>query len=285
MPALDIPVIAAIPNYNHGSSLAKLIPQILEQEYDGVVVCDDKSQDNTFDVVNSFDDDVELIAGSENVGAGANRNRVMQSRTLERLGTSIIHFMDADVSLDSKRTPKLLREVMDRPNLGLVGGLVRDDNGRQVVLNYGASICGLGRFIHAYATGRVVEAIEHSRRAAPRVAELLRTKLDFLLHDWPNTFEEPTARDVDWVIEANMAVRSDIFSDIGGFDPKLRFHEVQDFAMHLERRGLTCRFEPEVEVTQHAIAVRGTLQRRLEAMRASSRLVARYTLPSSMNQI
>ena len=47
----ELPVVAAIPNYNMGEHLRRLLPQVLAQHYDAVFVLDDASTDESADVV------------------------------------------------------------------------------------------------------------------------------------------------------------------------------------------------------------------------------------------
>ena len=49
--AKQLPVVAAIPNYNMGEHLRVLLPQVLSQRYDDIFVLDDASTDDSVDVV------------------------------------------------------------------------------------------------------------------------------------------------------------------------------------------------------------------------------------------
>jgi glycosyltransferase involved in cell wall biosynthesis len=57
----QLPVVAAIPNFNMADSLRRLIPQVMAQCYDAVYVLDDASTDHSFDVVNEFGSDVTMV--------------------------------------------------------------------------------------------------------------------------------------------------------------------------------------------------------------------------------
>lgn len=277
-PVKNIPVLAAIPNYNHGETLQHLLPQVLAQEYDGVVVCDDASSDMTPDVLAAYRGDVEVIAGDQNVGAGANRNRVLQSKKLEKLGKAIIHFIDADTSLTSDCSPEHVRTIMEPNDIGLAGGLITDGRtDRQFHFNYGPAMDTPLRFIGTSLTGNVQIRLEQLHLRNPEQANRWRDRLGWLLQQWPDTTKPPIARDVGWVAEGNMIIHSEVFRRIGGFDPKLRFHEVQELVAQLIRRGLRRRFDPDVAVVHHAIDVRGPDRSRQKAT-ASARLLTRYTL-------
>lgn len=131
-----LPIVAAIPNYNMAKGLKRLLPQILEQNYDHIYVLDDASTDDSEEVAASFGDKVTFIKGAVNKGAGAARNLilpVLKERTL-------IHFMDADISLVTKDMPDIIRTLGINDTTGFVSGLVIDETGRQSVWNYGPSM-------------------------------------------------------------------------------------------------------------------------------------------------
>ena len=132
-----LPVVAAIPNFNMGDSLRNLIPQVLAQGYDRVFVLDDASADNTVDVVADFGDEVTLVRSPENRGAGANRNQIIDQVD----DGAIIHFIDADMDLETAGIPTVARELFERyadRGVGLIGGLVSRNDGSQEPFNYGA---------------------------------------------------------------------------------------------------------------------------------------------------
>lgn len=128
-----LPVTAAIPAYNAESTLEPLLKTVLEQEYDQIFVLDDASTDATYELAHTYEPDITAVRGMENVGSGANRNRIIQ--VLD--GRTIIHFLDADLRLNSEQTPELARHAATQPAVGYVGGLIRDPNGRQNPYNYG----------------------------------------------------------------------------------------------------------------------------------------------------
>ena len=72
---------------------------------------------------NSFGGEVTLVRSQENRGAGANRNQIIGHVE----DGAIIHFIDADMDLETAETPTVAREVVARyadRRVGLIGGLV-----------------------------------------------------------------------------------------------------------------------------------------------------------------
>lgn len=245
-----LPVVAAIPNYNMGESLRKLLPQVLEQHYDGVFVLDDASTDCSADVVRDFGDEVKFVQSRENRGAGANRNQI-----IDHVADGVlIHFVDADMDLKTPETPSVAREVAKRyadRGVGLIGGLVTLADGRQEWCNHGAVLSLWGN-----NTGALQMWIERLRDK-PRLAGALRRAVGPAVKEWPNTLAPPVPAPAYWVHEGNMLVYSTIFRSIGGFDPALRAQEIQDLCIRLEKRGIKRQFDPSIRVVHHHIDVRG----------------------------
>ena len=247
--AKALPVVAAIPNFNMGESLRNLIPQVLAQGYDRVFVLDDASTDHTVDVVSDFGDDVKLVRSRENRGAGANRNQIIDQVE----DGAIIHFIDADMDLETAEIPTVARELFERyadRGVGLIGGLVSREDGSQEPFNYGAVFSVWGTLSGAHV---VVDRF----RERPRLAAAMQRVAAPIAKDWPNILASPTAAPAYWVHEGNMLVYSTVFRSLGGYDPTLRSHEAQDLAIRLEKMGVKRQFDPSISVIHHHIDVRG----------------------------
>ncbi|MFG1930769.1 glycosyltransferase family 2 protein [Mycobacterium sp. NPDC048908] len=249
------PVVAAIPNYNMADSLRKLLPQVIAQSYDGVFVLDDASTDDTEEVVGAFGGDVTLVRSERNRGAGANRNQIIDHVA----DGAIIHFIDADMDLETSQTPTLVREVVARyagSGVGLIGGLVCRLDGSQELDNYGAvfSLWGNSTALLALMVDRL--------RSKPRLAAAVRRMIAPLVRQWPNILEPPTPAPAYWVHEGNMLVHSGLFKSVGGYDPALREHEIQDLAIRLERIGVKRQFDPSIKVVHRDVDVRGKNRQR-----------------------
>lgn len=238
----ETPVVAVIPAYNEERFLGGLLDQVLEQEYDDVYVLDDASTDNTVEAALAYGKDIKVICGKENVGSGANRNRIIPV-----LGEpALIHFLDADLRLNSDRNPERARELTSSKDMGFVGGLIRSPEGSQHPWNYGPAFS-----LPGYVSSRVYSRIFKIARKEPTTSRRLRELLNKWppMEQWPDPQQEPIARDVYWSCEGNLTISSDIFGQVGGYDSSLRYHEVTDFARRLDRLGLKRRFDPSIDVT------------------------------------
>lgn len=248
--AKQLPVVAAIPNYNMGSNLRKLLPQVSAQRYDGIFVLDDASTDHSVDVVSGFGDEVKLVRSPENRGAGANRNQI-----IDHVGNeAIIHFIDADMELETAETPTVARELVERyanRGVGLIGGLVSRVDGGQEYCNYGAVWSLWGN------STAILQLVIDRLREKPRLANAIQRVAAPIMSDWPNVLEPAAPAPAYWVHEGNMLVYSSLFRSVGGYDPMLRSHENQDLAIRLEKLGIKRQFDPSIRVVHHHIDVRG----------------------------
>ena len=245
-----VPVIAAVPNFNMGDYLRKLLPQLLNQGYDGVFVLDDASTDHSAEVVAEFGDDVTLVRSPRNRGASANRNQIIDHVD----DGAIIHFVDADMDLKTPETAAVARELMaryGREGVGVVGGLVTRSDGSQEPHNFGPAFS-----LRASLTSWMPLFVDYLR-AYPRLARTFQQVAERAMAPWPNLLDPPTAKQTYWVHEGNVLVYSDVLRSVGGYDASMREHETQDFAIRLQQRGIKRQFDPSIEVVHHHVDVRG----------------------------
>ncbi len=237
------PVVAAIPNYNMGQQLKDLLPELSKQNYADIFVLDDASTDDSREVVEGFNrgsSGVRFVTHAENRGSGSARNLI-----IDALGYSaIIHFLDADVSLQTERVVEVAHDIMPIEPAGFIGGLVLSSEGIQSAWNYGPRQ-GLRADLKASLIQNRIASLISSN---PDEARALRRRFGNLLSDWPDPFSEPLRRQVFWNIEGNLLIQSDVFAKLGGFDEKLREHEIQDLAIRLNERKLERYFDPSIEV-------------------------------------
>ena len=246
-----LPVVAAIPNYNMGEQLRRLIPQVLAQNYDAVFVLDDASTDDTVDAVREFGDEVKLVSCGENRGAGANRNQILDHVADDVL----IHFIDADMDLETPDTPLVARTLIERygeTGAGAIGGLVSRNDGTQEPYNYGPVFSLWGNTVAAS-----LPAMFDRLRGKPRLAHAIHRVVAPMMRGCPYVLEPPVAEPAYWLHEGNILIRADFFRAVGGYNPILRSHEAQDLAIRLDKIGVKRQFDPSIKVIHHHIDVRG----------------------------
>lgn len=238
----ELPVVAVVPAYNEEERLGMLLHQLASQEYSQIYVIDDASTDNTYEVADSWRKYVKTIRGESNLGSGGNRNRI-----IPELGRSaLIHFVDADMRLNTTETPNLIKELASKNDLGYISGLIRNPDKEQNPYNFGPRMSFKSSFIESgvFQYGTWAMGAKNYE-----LARKMRGKLDWLLHEWPNTFEEPVARPIYWGVESNMVIPSEVFSKTGGYNEKLRYHETMEYSIRLDRLGLGRYFEPSLDST------------------------------------
>ena len=253
--ATQVPVVAAIPNYNMAEYLGRLLPQVLRAGYDRVFVLDDASTDDSVDVVRGFGDDVVLIRSPINQGAGTNRNQIIGHVDDETL----IHFVDADMDLVTPDSAAVAREVFVRyadRGVGVVGGLVRRVDGAQEFHNYGPVFS-----LRTHLTAGFPPLIDRLRHW-PSLARTIAKASGPAMRAWPKILETPVAVPTYWVHEGNMIVKAGAFGSLGGYDPRIREHETQDLAIRLQKLGVQTQFDPSIEVMHHRAQVRGRFRMR-----------------------
>ncbi|HET9850746.1 MAG TPA: glycosyltransferase [Candidatus Saccharimonadales bacterium] len=234
-----VPVMAVIPAYNAAKTLPKLLEQILLQGYDGIFVLDDASTDRTVKIAEKYSPRVKVIKGKTNVGAGANRNRIIGQVAPD----VIIHFIDADVRLVSKNNPAIIRGLEWKADTAYYGGLLRNPAGEQNPFNFGPRPC-----LATSLSSSIQYGLWQLSYRAPKLAKVLRSSLNFYLKSWPNIFKQQKLRQVFWTAESNLIIKAGLFRELGGYDPQFRYGEINDLGLRLEKAGYKSWFLPQVDL-------------------------------------
>jgi GT2 family glycosyltransferase len=234
-----LPIIAAVPAYNNADTISELLDELIKQKYDGIFVIDDASSDDTIKVVKSFGSKVKLIEGGQNVGSGANRNRI-----IGKTPPAIIHFIDADMRLLSKNTPDIIGQIKWPKSAAYIGGMVRNPDGSQNPFNFGPR----PHILTGIFQGGLQFVIWLIGRASWPAGKVLRLIFSPLLKGLPNIYINQRPQATYWVAESNMIVKSEEFAKHGGYDPRFRYSEIADFALRIHRKGRHGYFTPNIDV-------------------------------------
>jgi GT2 family glycosyltransferase len=262
-------VIAVICHYNMVDTLERLLKQVTEQNYDQIYVLDDASTDRSIETLIQRYPNVMFELGTKNRGPGGNRNRILEvSTTLPT--DSILHFLDADVTLTSQATPTVLRKLFKDSTNKLIGGLITTPDNKQMIFNYGPRLSLYG-FLGGYLVVRLKQLSERS----PAKAERFYARYHYFLSAWPNILKPAANRSVFWVAEANFAVPYRIYTKLNGFDARLGYHEIQDLAIRLERQGVD-RFTSSAFTVEHPDIKLIQASRWLKQRKAELQLLGRY---------
>lgn len=268
-----VSVIAAVPAHNAAQTIRPLLDELITQGYDDIFVLDDASTDATAKIVKGYAPAVKLIQGEENVGSGANRNRI-----IGHAPAAIIHFIDSDMKLLSKNTPAIIRKIEWPDNVAFIGGMVRNPDGTQNPFNYGSR----PHFFRSSFVGGLQFLVWSAGLANLSLGKFLRKLFQPILRSFPEIYEAPKPRRIYWTAESNMIIKSDLFERHGGYDPQFRYSEIEDLALRLYRSGLHGRFDPGIDAihaTNDNILKSG--KKRMEARRRLNQKHGRlvYFLP------
>jgi GT2 family glycosyltransferase len=242
-----ITVIAAIPNFNMATGLAVLLPQLLKEKYDAIYVLDDASTDNSEEVVKKYKK-VTFVKGLQNVGAGANRNRILQFVS----DNTIIHFLDADVELKSKDVVTKIKAIHAKYPNSVVGGTILNKSSEWHNYNFGPK-GDLKSFIGVRIHWVSILLMQMKFKKS---AKRIRRMFHFFVDEWPDITSKPKSTTCFWVTEGNLIMPAKLFSNFGGFNESLREHEILEFGYRLQKLGKTCYFDPSITLLHTALRVR-----------------------------
>jgi GT2 family glycosyltransferase len=218
-------VSVIITTWNAGDVLQTCLESVERQVVDGgveTIVVDNASTDGTSALLGRYEGRIRVMANAHNAGFGAANNLAAQ----EARG-SLLLFLNPDTELLGPDVVERLARIAEDPSVGIAGPkLVNPDGTLQ-------SSCACDPSV---ARALLVGAGAH--RLVPN-SLLARVAPDHWSHD--------RALDTGWVMGAALAVRADLFRDLGGFWERT-YAEEQDLAYRVRARGLRVRFEPSVRV-------------------------------------
>ncbi len=235
-------VSVIVPSWNAASVLGPCLESLARQEVAGgfeTIVVDNGSTDETAAVLGRHADDVRVIANERNEGFSAANN---QAARVAR--GAILFFLNSDTELLSEEVLERLARAVERPGIGIAGPLLLNPDG----------------------------SLQPSCAAHPTVARalLVAAGIHRLLPDRlvaraaPEHWSHDRPIETDWVKGAAMAVRAELFRQLGGFWPTL-YAEEQELAFRARQRGLRVRFESSARVMHvgnHSLGQRLTDEQR-----------------------
>ena len=153
-------------------------------------------------------------SGGNNIGADAARGRVLV-------------LLNPDTELLGTRVLEVLARAVEEPGVGIAGPRLANPDG-----SLQPSCAAYPSILRALVIGTGFQ------RLLPN-SLLARVDPERWSHDRP--------KDVDWVKGAALAVRADLFAELGGF-ASTTYGQEEDLAFRARQRGWRVRFEPSVTV-------------------------------------
>jgi N-acetylglucosaminyl-diphospho-decaprenol L-rhamnosyltransferase len=212
-------------NYNGGEFLPDCLSSI-EKFADGdceVIIVDNRSTDNSVDLIREKFSAFELICHETNAGFGkANNLAVARARS------EYLLFLNTDTIL-TEHTPRILLEYLQQhPDVGAIGSRITFEDG-----SYQLSFGKLPSLI--------VELLDKIRYALAR-------KWHHLFSGIYNR-QYSTAREVGWVTGACLMMRRDVFEKIGGFDESFfMYFEDKDICKRVREAGFKVVYYPNTSL-------------------------------------
>lgn len=256
-------VVVAIPNYNMGRQVHDLTRQLYSQGFKDIFILDDNSSKDITSFISS--DNHVLIKGDQNLGAGGNRNRIID--VLHSKGypdDTIITFIDADTKLiDDSINPSAIIDLFDKhKEAGAIGGKILNPDDSWGAFNYGPT--SIREWLSTALTQVRLENISKSNKQKARIKWVEKASK---LKSWPPFLEGAEATEVGWLAEALLCIPLDVFEGVGGYDQSLHYCEALQLGYRLEQIGLKRVFDPSITVKHLRVDVRG-LRRNVEFVSA-----------------
>ncbi len=251
-------VIAVIPTYNSAELVIQRIEELAPSSFEEILVCDDKSTDNTIALLNQkYGTDVKVISGDTNLGPGGNRNRILSNPALEN--SDYLFFIDADCKVIYEGDlATLVKDSFINDSYGAVGYSITNNDNEPMKWNYG----DLMHPVHEASDQKLEDMLkgglineEQFMTGAPARAATFRL------------LPEPAPKPVGWVAEGCFAIRTELYEKLGGFAAQMRYHETHDFNARVQENGYLTIFNP-INVAQH-LAYDSRMHRREEDIRTS----------------
>jgi GT2 family glycosyltransferase len=214
-----------VVSWNGGPVLGRCLESVERQRVTGgfeTIVVDNASTDNTAEVLRMHAEDVRVITNDHNVGFSAGNN---QGAAAAR--APVLFFLNSDTELLGPEVLERLAAVVEQPTVAMAGPLLVNPGG-----SLQRSCAGHPSVLRAVLIGSGLHRLLPDRLA-------MRTVPESWSHDRP--------ADVGWVMGAAVAIRADLFRELGGFWSSL-YAEEEDLAYRAQRRGLRVRFEPAARV-------------------------------------
>jgi GT2 family glycosyltransferase len=231
------PFAVAIVNYNTREPLRSCLASVQSEAPSEVVVVDNASSDDSIEMVEADFPWVMLLANKINCGYGAAANQAIACCTAK-----YVLLLNSDTLLRHGAIQNLASYLDSHPRAAIVGPRLINPNGTLQASCYPFPTL-LNTLLVNTSLGRLMGYVPVLR--------------DYYLPTWPHN----SARLVDWVKGAALALRREAFEAVGGFDESFfMYFEETDLCHRLKNAGWEVHFAPVATVVHAGEA--STSQRR-----------------------
>lgn len=213
-------VAVVILNYNGAAHLKTFLPSVLKYSSEAEIwVADNASSDDSIDVLNTQFTSVKVLKMSENAGYAGGYNKALST-----IPADLYILLNSDVEV----TPNWLIPILKafkNSGLAVVQPKILSFTDKDSFEYAGAAGGFLDRWGYPFCRGRLFDAIERDRGQYDDEVEIA------------------------WATGACLAVRSDVFNQMGGFDERFFAHmEEIDLCWRIKNAGFSIKYLPESKV-------------------------------------
>jgi GT2 family glycosyltransferase len=220
-----IPFAVVIVNYNTCEQLRSCLASVQSEAPSEIVVVDNASSDHSVEMVKSDFPSVSLHANEINSGYGAAANQAVAG-----CSENYVLLLNSDTLLRQGTLRALASYLDSHPRAGTVGPRLINPNG---------TVQGS---CYPFPTPLNTLLVNTSLSRLVGYLPFLR---DYYLPSWPHN----SARRVDWIKGAALALRREAFEAIGGFDESFfMYFEETDLCFRLVAAGWEVHFSPIADV-------------------------------------
>jgi len=210
-----------ILNYNGAHFLDQFLPTLIAHTSNcDLIVADNKSIDNSLEILKKFVDRVTVIELEENFGYAGGYNQALKD-----LPNEFIILLNSDVEVTDDWTLPLISLLEKDDEVVAAQPKIKDFNNKNRFEYAGAAGGYIDKLGYPFCRGRIFNTLEKD----------------------VGQYEDPTQ--IFWATGACFIIRAKVFKDIGGFDDSFFAHmEEIDLCWRLNNRGYQIKYQPKSTV-------------------------------------
>ena len=215
---MNIQFSIIIVTWNGLHHLKKFLPSVCKSKYEHVeiIIADNASEDDTVKWVNKEYPECKTVTFDNNYGYAGGNNRAVKYASGD-----VLIFLNNDVEVDEDWLAALSKSFQEN-DADIVQPKMRSFKEPEYFEYAGAAGGLIDKLGYTFCRGRLFNHIEKDN----------------------GQFDEPA--EIFWASGAALAIKKDLFTDVGGFDESFEFHmEEIDLCWRCLKRGANIRYEPK----------------------------------------
>lgn len=215
------PTAVVILNYNGENYLKKFLPSVIQNSAGAeIIVADNKSTDDSLNVLANDFPGIKTIILQENYGYAGGYNKAIQE-----IDSEYVVLLNSDVEVTPGWLSPMIEFLNNHPDYAACQPKVKDYNSKNLFEYAGASGGFLDRLGYPYCRGRIFDTIEEDRG------------------------QYNSLSDIFWATGACLVIKNKIFKQAGGLDTDFFAHmEEIDLCWRIQSMGYKIKVIPSSEV-------------------------------------